>query len=115
VGRFVRLLRVFGQDPTRFGRNRDIDLTRFGTSDDEITTLVDVRDTLAAKRRASAAHASQGGGDPMLRRVPLFLLRRLAGVETFIQAQPPAPIQRDDLFAGLRDQSAPARARKEMN
>ena len=115
VGRFVRLLRLFGQDPTRFGRNKDIDLTRFGTPDDEITTRVDVRDTLAAKRRASAAHASQGGGDPLLRWMPLFLLRRLVGVETFLQAQPRAPIQPDDLFAGLRDQPVPAPARKENN
>ncbi|MCB0077480.1 MAG: PIG-L family deacetylase [Anaerolineales bacterium] len=100
--RMVRFLRLLRQDPSRFGRNGDIDLTRLGTADEEITTRIDVRDQLATKRAASAAHASQGGGDPLLRRLPLFIQKGFFGKEAFVQAQPAAPIQRSDLFAGLR-------------
>lgn len=100
----VRLLRVLGKDPTRFGRNGDIDLTRLGTPDEMIHTWIDVGDYLDTKRRAGAAHRSQGGGPGFQRHLPDFVVRRLFGREAFVCAHPtPAPDTptERDLFADV--------------
>ncbi len=100
----VRLLRVLGKDPTRFGRNGDIDLTRLGAPDEMIPTWIDVGDYLDTKMRAGAAHRSQGGGPGFQRHLPDFVVRRLFGREAFIRAHPlpppNAPMEKD-LFAGV--------------
>lgn len=100
----IRLLRVLRKDPTRFGRNGDIDLTRLGTPDEMIHTRIDVGDFLSTKMRASAAHRSQGGGPGIERRLPGFVVRRLYGQEMFIRAYPtpvPSAPMETDLFAGV--------------
>lgn len=99
---FLRLLR---QDPTRFGRNHDVDLTRLGAPSDLIHARIDVGPYLATKGRAMACHRSQGGGDkaPPLA-LPPWLQRRLLGTESFTQACPPPPPgmhRKSDLFHGL--------------
>ncbi|MFQ5592869.1 MAG: PIG-L deacetylase family protein [Anaerolineae bacterium] len=100
----VRLLRLLRKDPTRFGRNGDIDLTRLGTPDELIHTWIDVSDYLDTKMLAGAAHRSQGGGPGFQRYFPGFIVRRMFGREMFIRAHPtPAPntpVERD-LFAGI--------------
>lgn len=104
----VRLLRLAGKDPTQFGRNNDIDLTRLGTPDELIHTRIDVGDYLDAKREAGAAHRSQGGGTSFQRYLPDFVGRRLFGREEFIRAYP-APASKasaeTDLFAGVVPES----------
>lgn len=100
----VRLLRLLRKDPTRFGRNGDIDLTRLGTPDELIHTWIDVSDYLDTKILAGAAHRSQGGGPGYQRYLPEFVVRRMFGQEMFIRAYPApapnAPVERD-LFAGI--------------
>ncbi|MFQ5854027.1 MAG: PIG-L family deacetylase [Anaerolineae bacterium] len=100
----VRLLRLLRKDPTKFGRNGDINLTQLGTPDEMIHTRIDVRDFLDAKMRASAAHRSQGGGPGFQRHLPDFVVRRLFGREMFIRAYPSpasnAPTEKD-LFVGV--------------
>ncbi|MGB0385451.1 MAG: PIG-L family deacetylase [Ardenticatenaceae bacterium] len=102
IRRFIRILRLLGKDPTRFGRNNDIDLTRLGTPEQLIHTRIDITDYLDVKLEASRQHVSQDGGNSPWMRFPDFLRRRLFGKESFTQAQPPAPIIKSDFFEGLR-------------
>ncbi len=95
---FIRFLRLIRQDPTHFGRNKDIDMTRLGVPDEEIHTHIDVRPYLEVKGEAGRQHASQQGPPT---RMPGFLQRRLFGTESYTQAQPASPRATRDLFEGL--------------
>lgn len=97
----IRFLRLFRKDPTRFGRNGDIDLTRLGIPDEQIHVRVKIGPYLPIKEAASACHASQGGRGAIFGWMPRPVRRRLFGVESFTQAYPPQPVPHDDLFAGL--------------
>src|SRR5689334_13886610 len=57
----VRLMPLFGKDPTKFGRNGDVDLTDL-IVDFPIHVHMDISSVSEIKRHASAQHASQGGG-----------------------------------------------------
>ncbi len=102
----VRLMPLLGQDPHRFGRNRDIDLTSLAGTAYPVHAVVRLkRSALRARDRAAACHASQGGGRT---RVGPFRLLRLAELlrgprDYFMRAvPPPAGMRREkDLFAGV--------------
>lgn len=81
------LMRLRGQDPTRLGRNKDIDLTEIGVPRSAIHTRIDVRNVYDIKQKASAEHDSQGGGG-FGGRWPGWLRRLLFGKEYFIRAYP---------------------------
>ena len=85
------LSRLRGQDPTKFGRNEDIDLTKLGYPRDAITTRVNMLSVWDIKRDASAEHASQGGGGSRFRFMPQFLQKQFFKTEQFIRIVPPAP------------------------
>lgn len=97
------VLKLRGQDPTKFGRNKDIDLTKIGVDPKVITTVVDYRPYWDVKMAASAEHASQGGGRGGPRMIPAWFQKRFLGKDTFIRAYPsPANgLHEEDLFAGL--------------
>lgn len=97
----VRLLRLLRKDPTRFGRNGDIDLTHLGVPDEQIHVRLNIGPYLAIKDEASACHASQGGRSTIFGWLPAVVRRRLFGIETFTQAYPPNPTAHDDLFVGI--------------
>jgi LmbE family N-acetylglucosaminyl deacetylase len=105
----VRLLRLLGKDPTRWGRNGDIDLVSIAVQDFPVHAKIDYRTVRARKEAASACHASQGGAG--LSRGPLRWLNRLmGGVDTFMRAYPPASdgtLERD-LFADVQEDIANA-------
>lgn len=94
----TRLMRLAGRDPTRFGVNNDVDLTRVGMDPARITTRIDVRRGWAAKQAAAACHVSQRGDVGPVNRVPAWLMARIAPTEPFIR-EVPAP------WPGLREQS----------
>jgi mycothiol S-conjugate amidase len=100
---FVLLTRLRGQDPTKIGRNQDVDMTKLGVDPKKIHAVIDYRPYWDVKRSASAAHASQGGGRGGPRRLPEWLQKRLFGNETFTRAYPPAPdgFREKDLFDGI--------------
>lgn len=85
----IFLIRLRRKDPTKMGRNEDIDFTRLGYEPSEITTKVDMRSVWDVKRKASAEHASQGGGGSRFRFIPGPLQKRLFGEESFIRLYPP--------------------------
>ena len=99
----VRIMPLFGQDPTAFGRNKDINFVEIAQWEMPVHARIDVSGQLAAKTAASMAHASQYSGGPgFLRILPGFLRRRMDGFDTFTRAYP-APDGRveRDLFEGL--------------
>jgi len=100
----VRLLRLFGRDPSRFGRNGDIDLASL-VQEGDFPVHARVRYTRvgALKDAASACHASQLEG-ASLRSGPLNWMRLLFGrTDCFMRAIPePGPgLREEDLFAGI--------------
>lgn len=99
----VRTMKLFGQDPTRVGANKDVDLTKIGVPAASITTRIDIRSQWGAKKAAAACHRSQGGGPPHTRYLPVWMLRLLFPRETFIRVTPPSPntLRETSFFDGL--------------
>lgn len=98
----VRVARLFGQDPSRWGKNQDIDLASLAVEDFPVHAEIKYRPVEQRKNAASACHASQGGGG--LARGPFALLSRLiGGKDQFTRAYPPPEPDtlESDLFAGI--------------
>jgi LmbE family N-acetylglucosaminyl deacetylase len=85
----VRLLKLFGKDPRKWGRNGDIDLVSLAEVDFPVHARIDFRSVAERKEKAGACHASQGGGQMRRGFVGMFF-RMFDGVETFMRAYPPA-------------------------
>jgi N-acetyl-1-D-myo-inositol-2-amino-2-deoxy-alpha-D-glucopyranoside deacetylase len=110
VERLLRLhtaLRAAGL-ASPFGEERELDPEDlpFGVPEEQITTRVDVRAHLAAKRAALRAHRSQIGDDSFFLNLPDDLADEVFGVEEFVlergrPANGPAAGHETDLFAGL--------------
>ena len=100
----VRLMPLFGKDPRKWGRNKDIDLTDLIT-DFPIHVKLDIRSVADVKQKASEQHASQGGGVTTTRLSLFGFMNWLfGGVETYMQAYPPVNgnfTQKQDLFDGI--------------
>ena len=91
----VRLMRLLGSDPRRFGRNHDIDLASVAEVDFPTHAAISIREVRHLKERAARCHASQLGGMGSLAR---WLQGRLDRTETFtraIPAEPPGHLERD--------------------
>lgn len=88
---FTFMLRLGGKDPTKMGRNKDVDMTKLGVPPQRIHVVIDYGAYWDIKKAASAAHSSQGGGTPLTRFLPEWLLRRFLAKETYIRAHPAAP------------------------
>lgn len=99
----VRLMPLWGMDPTAIGRNKDIDLVEISRWETPIQCTIDTRGYLEIKERASRAHASQYGGGPgWTAMFPKMWRRRLMGAESFTRAYPPPNgIVERDLFDGV--------------
>jgi len=99
----VKLIRFFGKDPTRWGKNNDIDLTALALEDYPIHAQIEYRNVERQKDAAAMCHASQGGA--RLVRGPIQWISRLFGrKDQFMRAVPPAePGEREtDLFEGVK-------------
>lgn len=87
----VKVLKFFGRDTTKFGRNKDINLeTLAGDADYPAHVVIDYRKVGDLKDKASACHASQLDFGSQ---APSFLqwLRRITGgKDSFMRAYPPA-------------------------
>ena len=97
----VRLMRLFGKDPTKYGRNADVNLLELAEVDFPIHVRLDTRPVRDIKLNASAQHASQGG--TQIRRGWMGMMARIFGErEEFMRAYPPVADGKykisDDLF-----------------
>ncbi len=100
----VRFLRIFGKDPTRFGRNQDIDLVDLVKEGNFPThAIIDFREVQNLKDQAALCHASQldgvsqGGGR-------MNWVRFLFGSKDHYMRFEPAPVPgrvERDLFESL--------------
>jgi len=97
----VRLLKLLGKDPSKYGKNHDIDLTQMAVDEFPVHARIKYDDFKDRKAAASACHASQGGHG--LTRGFMRWLSWLLGarsVDQFMQAIP-EPTQmrvKEDLF-----------------
>jgi N-acetyl-1-D-myo-inositol-2-amino-2-deoxy-alpha-D-glucopyranoside deacetylase len=98
---FVLVLRITRRDPTRFGRNGDINLIDIAAHDYPATTAINVRRYYEIKQAASRCHTSQYSGGPARFG---FLQKWLAAQETFRLVEPAVAAKRlkeRDLFEGV--------------
>jgi mycothiol S-conjugate amidase len=101
----VKLMPLFGQDPTAMGRNKDINWVEIAEWETPITTRIDARKYYQIRLAASRAHATQFGGGPgFMRFIPKFIRNRMIGFDHYGRAFPeaqPGQIEEVDLFAGV--------------
>jgi LmbE family N-acetylglucosaminyl deacetylase len=77
------------------------ELDSFGRPESVITTVVDVRDFIAAKRASMVAHASQIPEESFFLAMPEEAFAGSFGWEWYIRHGVPSDHRDDDLFAGL--------------
>ena len=101
----IRLMPLFGQDPKRFGRNKDIDLTKLMAAEHSVHAVVRLgRRALKRRSEASSCHASQGGGKQRSAALRMLgFLEKIRGPrDYFTRAYPPPGTKREkDLLDGL--------------
>ncbi|NCP86637.1 MAG: GlcNAc-PI de-N-acetylase [Anaerolineae bacterium CG_4_9_14_3_um_filter_57_17] len=94
----VRLIRLFGGNPAKWGRNKDIDLASLANVEFPTHARVDYTAVSERKTLASVCHASQGGSQ-MRSGLIGWLFRLFGEADTFMQAYPPVtgnpPVCRD--------------------
>ena len=105
VGKFkylVKIMPLLGKDPTKFGKNKDIDITQIVAHEYPIHAVINYSAVEKKRALAAACHASQGGGqeaNPLLRLMNHFSGKK----DTYMRAYPPSAhgwIEKD-LFAGI--------------
>jgi LmbE family N-acetylglucosaminyl deacetylase len=84
----VRLMPLFGKDPTKFGRNGDINIKELTEVNFPVHVRLNIRSVTEAKRKASECHASQGGMQ-MRRGLMGFITRVFGEREDYMRAYPP--------------------------
>ncbi len=84
----TRLMPIVGKDPTKWGRNGDINLKELADVDFPVHVRLDIRSVDDIKREAGAQHASQGGVG-MRRGLMGFVTRVFGEHEDYMQAYPP--------------------------
>ena len=84
----VAVMRLIGQNPREFGRNKDIDLVSLTEVEFPTHVRINYRSVRAARDAAAACHASQGGAQ--MNKGLRGLIGRLFGGyhDTFMQAYP---------------------------
>ena len=101
----VKILPLVGQNPKKFGRNKDIDLTTLVGEMMPINTVIKLdRAAVKAKDAASVCHQSQlaGGGGPPRRGLFSILGLLLGRKDSFTLAFPQSGAHRErDLFKGI--------------
>lgn len=100
----VRLMPLFGKDPTRMGRNKDINVREIAEHQYPIHARIAVGDYADVAEKASKCHASQLGG---LRRptITQTMYRLMHGVtDMYMRAYPAVDgqkVRERDLFEGI--------------
>lgn len=98
----VAVMRLVGQNPRAFGRNKDIDLVALTEVEFPVHAKVNYRPVKDIRKAAAACHASQGGAEMQkgLRGLVDFLFT--GRNDTFMQAYP-VPVERQRVKRDLFD------------
>ena len=98
----IRMMKLIGKDPTKFGQNQDIDLASIAEVTFPIHYKINYRSVEKEREAASACHASQGGAG-LSGGIMGFFRRVFTPYETYMQASPEYSDQRiqNDLFFGI--------------
>ncbi len=99
----TRLMPIFGVNPRKFGRNKDVDLMALVEFDFPTHARLDIQSVTQIKAEAGACHASQGGVQ-MRRGVMGFVTRLMGEHEDYMRAYPPVNGNHrvtNDLFEGI--------------
>lgn len=99
----TRLMPLFGQDPTKFGKNKDINLKELAEVNFPVHARLDIRSVAAIKSEAGACHSSQGGGQ-MRRGLMGFVTKVFGEHEDYMRSYPPVGggfKRLGDLFDGI--------------
>jgi N-acetyl-1-D-myo-inositol-2-amino-2-deoxy-alpha-D-glucopyranoside deacetylase len=93
----VRLAPLMGRDPTKWGKNGDINLRELAVKDFPVQAVIDYHSVVARKRAAAACHASQGGMGPSMGRYRLLYRLTMPDRDRFMRAipAPDGQIERD--------------------
>jgi len=84
----TRIMPIFGKDPRKFGRNKDVDLKALVEFEFPVHTRINIASVSKIKAEAGACHASQGG--IQMRRGLMGLISRVIGEhEDYMRAYPP--------------------------
>jgi LmbE family N-acetylglucosaminyl deacetylase len=99
----TRLLSLTGKDPTKWGRNGDINLKELAEVEFPVHVRLDIGSVSEIKKQAGAQHASQGGVG-MRRGLMGFVSRMFGEKEDYMRAYPPVNgrfRRKHDLFDGV--------------
>ena len=99
----TRVMPIFGKDPSKWGRNGDINLKELAEVDFPVHVRLDIRSVAEIKQEAAICHTSQGGGQ-MRRGLMGFVTRMFGEHEDYMRAYPQvgANYKRgSDLFEGI--------------
>ena len=99
----VRVFRLIGRDPSKFGKNHDIDLASIAEIEFPTHALVDYRPVARIREEAAACHASQGG-QSMNRGLQGAVSRLFNRGDSYMRAYPepePGEPVEHDLFNGI--------------
>jgi LmbE family N-acetylglucosaminyl deacetylase len=100
----IAMTRLKGKNPRQLGRNQDIDIVAILEHIDAPTTRIDISQYWDEWDRASACHASQGGGGGSFLGLPRWARRKLFPTQSFTRVFPPvqqAGIIERDLFENV--------------
>ena len=98
------LMPLFGTDPRRYGRNKDMDLVALmQDSDFPVHARINYQHVAAQREEAYNCHASQQSGSPRIRKILSWLNIMGGSRDLYMRAYPEVPpgLRETDLFEGL--------------
>ena len=99
----VKILPLFGQDPHRFGKNKDVDLTKLTEVEFPIHAIIRLNKRAAETRdKAAQCYVSQMEGRPPSTGMMGLIARFFGRRDSYMRAYPPPDGRREsDLFQGM--------------
>lgn len=100
----IKLMPLFGQNPRKFGRNKDIDMTKMIEVEYPVHAVIKLKkESLKRRSRAAACHRSQTTGGPRPGGILFLFARRNQNRDNFSRIYPPfkGGKKEKDLFQGI--------------
>ena len=100
----VKLLPLFGQDPHRFGQNKDVDIASLAEVDFPVHATISLtKQSIEKRNKATACHVSQSDGGPPQTGLLSLIIKIFGRRDLYMRAHPPADnrLHEKDLFDGL--------------